>query len=184
VGRSSYRTLFQTDEAARCRSSGGIWRLISERLIPSRGGSVARWIRRREAVALPEKSRLGKTVSITRDHDFGPVNVLYHVLYLWAEGEEEPRRLVTNLSPGFRIVRLYRRRSKRCMWIEELFGGCAAGRDVPSAPDAALRPGEAISSPAGNEPRARLACVGGQLRRRGEGGAPSSTGPTVEPPAL
>jgi hypothetical protein len=58
-----------------------------------------------------------------RDHDFGPVNVLYHVLYLWAEGEEEPRRLVTNLSPGFRIVRLYRRRSKRCMWIEELFGG-------------------------------------------------------------
>jgi hypothetical protein len=70
------------------------------------------------------------------------------------------------------------------MWIEELFGGCAAGRDVPSAPDAALRPGEAISSPAGNEPRVRLACVGGQLRRRGEGGAPSSTGPTVEPPAL
>jgi hypothetical protein len=76
----------QTDEAARCRSSGEIWRLISERLIPSRGGSVARWIRRREAVALFEKSRLRKTVSITRNHDFGLVNVLYY----WAEGEEEP----------------------------------------------------------------------------------------------
>ncbi len=60
-----------------------------------------------------------RKVSITRDHDFGPVNVLYH----WAEGEEEPRRLVTNLSPGFRVVRLYKRR----MWIEELFGDWPEG---------------------------------------------------------
>ncbi len=60
-----------------------------------------------------------REVSITKDHDFGPVNVLYH----WAEGEEEPWRLVTNLSPGFRVVRLYRRR----MWIEELFGDWQEG---------------------------------------------------------
>ncbi len=60
-----------------------------------------------------------REVSITRDHDFGPVSVLYH----WAEGEEEPRRLVTNLSPGFRVVRLYKRR----MWIEELFGDWPEG---------------------------------------------------------
>ena len=158
------------------------------RLIPGRGGSAARQVRRREAVALSEKSRSRKTVSITRDHDFGLVNVLYH----WAEGEEEPRRLVTNLSPGFRVAWLHRRRNKRRMWIEELFRGWPEGT-VPSAPAAALRPGEAISPPAGTEPdgtepdgtepRARLACVGGQLRRRGEGGAPSSAGPTVEPPA-
>lgn len=54
-------------------------------------------------------------VSITKDHNFGPVNVLYH----WAEGEEEPWRLVTNLPPGFRVVRMQKRRR---MWIEELFG--------------------------------------------------------------
>jgi hypothetical protein len=133
-----------------------------------------------------------REVSITKDRDFGLVNVLYYVPYHWAESEEEPRRLVTNLSPGFRVARLHRRRNKRRMWIEELFRGWPEGT-VPSAPAAALRPGEAISPPAGTEPdgtepdgtepRARLACVGGQLRRRGEGGAPSSAGPTVEPPA-
>ncbi len=156
--------------------------------MPGRGESAARQVRRREAVALSEKSRSRKTVSITRDRDFGLVNVLYH----WAESEEEPRRLVTNLSPGFRVARLHRRRNKRRMWIEELFRGWPEGT-VPSAPAAALKPGEAISPPAGTEPdgtepdgtepRARLAYVGGQLRRRGEGGAPSSAGPTVEPPA-
>ncbi|MEF8796359.1 MAG: transposase [Salinivenus sp.] len=52
-------------------------------------------------------------VSITKDHDFGPVNVLYR----WDEGEDEPWRLVTNLPPGFRVVWFYQRR----MWIEELF---------------------------------------------------------------
>ncbi len=124
-----------------------------------------------------------REVSITKDRDFGLVNVLYH----WAESEEEPRRLVTNLSTGFRVARLHRRRNKRRMWIEELFRSWPEGT-VPSAPAAALRPGEAISPPAGTEPdgtepRVRLACVGGQLRRRGEGGAPSSAGPTVEPPA-
>jgi hypothetical protein len=76
----------------------GIWRLIPERLIPerlipSRGGSAALWIRGREAVALFEKSRARNTVSITRDHDFGTVNVFYHILYHWSEGEEEPWRL-------------------------------------------------------------------------------------------
>ncbi len=95
--------------------------------MPGHGGSAARQVRRREAVALSEKSRSRKTVSITRDHDFGLVNVLYHVLYHWAESEEEPRRLVTNLSPGFRVVRLYRRRNKRRMWIEELFGDWPEG---------------------------------------------------------
>ncbi len=76
----------------------------------------------RECRALDPEEGSGRSlreVSITRDHDFGPVNVLYH----WAEGEEEPRRLVTNLSPGFRVVRLYRRR----MWIEELFGDWPEG---------------------------------------------------------
>jgi hypothetical protein len=58
-------------------------------------------------------------VSITKDHDFGPVNVLYH----WAEGEDEPWRLVTNLPSGFRVVRLYQRR----MWVEELFGDWQEG---------------------------------------------------------
>ena len=80
----------------------------------------------RECRALDPEEGSGRSlreVSITRDHDFGPVNVLYH----WAEGEEEPRRLVTNLSPGFRVVRLYRRRNKRRMWIEELFGGWPKG---------------------------------------------------------
>ncbi len=76
----------------------------------------------RECRALDPEEGSGRSlreVSITRDHDFGPVNVLYH----WAEGEEEPRQLVTNLSPGFRVVRLYKRR----MWIEELFGGWPKG---------------------------------------------------------
>ncbi len=95
--------------------------------MPGRGGSAARQVRRREAVVLSEKSRSRKTVSITRDHDFGSVNVLYHVLYHQAEGEEEPRRLVTNLSPGFRVARLHRRRSKQRMWIEELFRGWPEG---------------------------------------------------------
>lgn len=58
-------------------------------------------------------------VSITKDHDFGPVNVVYR----WAEGEEEPWRLATNLPTGFEVVRLYRRR----MWIEELFGDWQEG---------------------------------------------------------
>jgi hypothetical protein len=64
-----------------------------------------------------------REVSITKDRDFGLVNVLYH----WAESEEEPRRLVTNLSPGFRVARLHRRRNKRRMWIEELFGDWQEG---------------------------------------------------------
>jgi len=53
-------------------------------------------------------------VRIVKSRDFGPVNLVYH----WAEGEEEPWRLVTNLSPDFTVVRFYQRR----MWIEELFG--------------------------------------------------------------
>lgn len=58
-------------------------------------------------------------VSITKEHDYGPVNVVYR----WAEGEEEPWRLATNLPSGFRVVRLYQRR----MWIEELFGDWQEG---------------------------------------------------------
>jgi hypothetical protein len=60
------------------------------------------------------KSHALQEVSITRDHDFGPVNLIYH----WAEGEEQSWRLVTNLPADFSVVRLYKKR----MWIEELFG--------------------------------------------------------------
>lgn len=60
-----------------------------------------------------------RKVSITKDHDFGPAGVLYR----WAEGEEEPWRLVTNLDPGFTVVRMQKRR----MWIEELFGDWQEG---------------------------------------------------------
>jgi hypothetical protein len=76
----------------------------------------------RECRALDPEEGSGRSlrgVSITKGRDFGPVNVLYH----WAEGEEEPWRLVTNLPPRFRVVRLYRRR----MWIEELFGDWQEG---------------------------------------------------------
>lgn len=45
-------------------------------------------------------------------------------MYHWAEGEEEPWRLVTNLPPGFTVTRFYERR----MWIEELFGDWQGGR--------------------------------------------------------
>lgn len=64
-------------------------------------------------------SRSLQGVSITKEHDFGPVNVIYR----WAEGEEEPWRLATNLLAGSRAVRLYRKR----MWIEELFGDWQEG---------------------------------------------------------
>ncbi len=60
------------------------------------------------------EGRYVQDVRIAKSRDFGPVNLVYH----WAEGEEEPWRLVTNLSPGFSVVRLYQRR----MWIEQLFG--------------------------------------------------------------
>jgi len=65
------------------------------------------------------ESRFLQEISITKDHDFGPVNLVYH----WAEGEEHPWRLVTNLSPSPKVVRLYKRR----MWIEELFGDWQEG---------------------------------------------------------
>ncbi|WP_423824472.1 transposase [Salinibacter ruber] len=58
--------------------------------------------------------RYVQNVRIAKSRDFGPVNLVYH----WAEGEEEPWRLVTNLSPDFTVVRFYQRR----MWIEQLFG--------------------------------------------------------------
>ncbi len=58
--------------------------------------------------------RYVEDVRIAKSRDFGFVNLVYH----WAEGEEEPWRLVTNLSPSFSVVRFYQRR----MWIEELFG--------------------------------------------------------------
>ena len=58
--------------------------------------------------------RYVRNVQIAKSRDFGPVNLVYH----WAEGEEEPWRLVTNLPPGFTVTRFYERR----MWIEELFG--------------------------------------------------------------
>ncbi len=58
--------------------------------------------------------RYVEDVRIAKSRDFGPVNLACY----WAEGEEEPWRLVTNLSPDFSVVRLYQRR----MWIEELFG--------------------------------------------------------------
>ncbi len=58
--------------------------------------------------------RYVEDVRIAKSRDFGPVNLVCH----WVEGEEEPWRLVTNLSPRFSVVRLYQRR----MWIEELFG--------------------------------------------------------------
>ena len=45
-------------------------------------------------------------------------------MYHWAEGEEKPWRLVTNLPPGFTVTRFYERR----MWIEELFGDWQGGR--------------------------------------------------------
>lgn len=58
--------------------------------------------------------RYVEDVYITKEHDFGPVHLVYH----WEEGEEAPWRLVTNRRPGFSVYRLYQRR----MWIEELFG--------------------------------------------------------------
>jgi hypothetical protein len=58
--------------------------------------------------------RYVRDVQIAKTRGFGPVNLVYR----WAEGEEDPWRLVTNLSPGFNVERLYERR----MWIEELFG--------------------------------------------------------------
>lgn len=63
--------------------------------------------------------RYVQDVRIAKSRDFGPVNLVYH----WAEGEKEPWRLVTNLSPDFTVVRFtvvrfYQRR----MWVEELFG--------------------------------------------------------------
>ncbi|MCS3785682.1 hypothetical protein GGP88_003259 [Salinibacter ruber] len=76
----------------------------------------------RECHALDLEEGSGRSlreVSITKDHNFGPVDVVYH----WSEGEEEPWRLVTNLPPGFKVVRLYQRR----MWIEELFGDWQEG---------------------------------------------------------
>ena len=88
-----------------------------------RAGSEEMGIRSwRECRALDPEEGSGRSlreVSTTKGRDFGPLNVVYH----WAEGEEEPWRLVTNLSPGFRVVRLYERR----MWIEELFGDWQEG---------------------------------------------------------
>jgi hypothetical protein len=64
--------------------------------------------------------RYVRNVQIAKSRDFGPVNLVYH----WAEGEEEPWRLVTNLPPGFTVTRFYERR----VWIEELFGDWQGGR--------------------------------------------------------
>jgi len=59
-------------------------------------------------------------------HDFGPVNLVYH----WAEGEEAPWRLVTNLPPWFTVTRFYERR----VWIEELFGDWRGGDSTSIEP--------------------------------------------------
>ena len=64
--------------------------------------------------------RYVRNVQIAKSRGFGPVNLVYH----WAEGEEKPWRLVTNLPPGFTVTRFYERR----MWIEELFGDWQGGR--------------------------------------------------------
>jgi len=58
--------------------------------------------------------RYVRDVHVTKARECGPVHLVYH----WAEGEDEPWRLVTNLPPSYAIVRCYQRR----MWIEELFG--------------------------------------------------------------
>jgi hypothetical protein len=77
------------------------------------GGNQA-WRECRALDPAEGERRYVEGVRIAKSRDFGPVNLVYH----WAEGEEEPWRLVTNLSPGFSVVRFYQRR----MWIEQLFG--------------------------------------------------------------
>ena len=59
-------------------------------------------------------------VRVTKEHAYGPVHLVYH----WSEGEDDPWRLVTNLTPSYSVIRLYERR----MWIEELFGDWQDGR--------------------------------------------------------
>jgi hypothetical protein len=87
-------------------------RLHADTYVRETGGSSWKECR---ALDPPEGDRrYVAEVQVTKDHGFGPVGLVYH----WAEGEEEPWRLVTNLTPDFTVVRFYRRR----MWIEELFG--------------------------------------------------------------
>lgn len=64
--------------------------------------------------------RYVRNVQVAKSRGFGPVNLVSH----WAEGEDKPWRLVTNLSPGPKVVRFYERR----MWIEELFGDWQEGQ--------------------------------------------------------
>jgi hypothetical protein len=80
----------------------------------NRGENAAGWIQRKG------ESRYVRNVQVAKSRGFGPVNLVYH----WAEGEDDPWRIVTNLSPDPKVIRLYKRR----MWIEELFGDWQEGR--------------------------------------------------------
>lgn len=63
--------------------------------IDSKEAAPGAW---RECRALDPEEGTGRSlqgVSITKDHDFGPVNVVYH----WAKGEDEPWRLAGESSP-------------------------------------------------------------------------------------
>jgi hypothetical protein len=87
-------------------------RLHADTYVRSRG--TGGWRECRDFDPAQGHRRYVRDVCVTKDHDFGPVQLVYH----WAEGEEAPWRLVTSLEAGFQAVRHYRRR----MWIEELFG--------------------------------------------------------------
>lgn len=78
------------------------------------------WQQTRDLDPSEGERRYLSEVSVTKSRNFGPVGRVY----FWAEGEEDPWRLVTNREPDFSVVRLYRKR----MWIEELFGDWQEGR--------------------------------------------------------
>ena len=86
-------------------------RLHADTYVRSRGTDG--WRECRALDPAEAQQRFVRAVRITKNHDFGPVQLVYH----WAKGEDAPWRLVTSLEKGFKAVRFY----QRCMWIEELF---------------------------------------------------------------
>ena len=104
-------------ERARQEGSAYCVRLHADTYVRTDGKQTDRGQAWRECQALDPaegERRYVQDVRIAKSRDFGPVNLVYH----WAEGEDEPWWLATNLWPSFSVVRFYQRR----MCIEELFG--------------------------------------------------------------
>lgn len=127
------------------------------------------WQETRDLDSPEGESRYWSEVSVAKARDFGLVGLVY----FWAESEEAPRRLVTQLEAG-----LLSRPSLPEAHVDRGTVRRLAGRPVPPASNRAVRAGAPVSPRSEPESGVRMGSWPWLATSWDEAGAAASTEPT------